>query len=187
MYVKGNWMCLQVEKGEFVAAERVLEQATEGKLHYCTSQLPLFFLSSFIVSAEGFLDDYISQQPLEAQWTLLESKMTGMGECGCDCVGREGGRKRDWGEHCFIVSSVDGEQAVRPGMRGGHQMCIDPVRGKTTIANCHILSQIPLLPLSPSSSSPSSSPSPSLPPPPLPPPPSSTRAVVPVWRVGWLT
>ena len=98
MYVKGNWMCLQVEKGEFVAAERVLEQATEGKLHYCTSQLPLFFLSSFIVSAEGFLDDYISQQPLEAQWTLLESKMTGMGECGCDCVGREGGRKRKKGE-----------------------------------------------------------------------------------------
>ena len=45
MYVKSNWMCLQVEKGDFVAAERVLEQATEGKPHYltaCASQLPLF-------------------------------------------------------------------------------------------------------------------------------------------------
>ena len=33
MYVRGNWMCLQVEKGDFVASERVLEQATEGKPH----------------------------------------------------------------------------------------------------------------------------------------------------------
>lgn len=163
MYVKSNWMCLQVEKGDFVAAERVLEQATEGKPHYltaCTSQLPLFFVI-FIISAEGFLDDFISQQPLEARWTLLESKMTGVGECGCDCVGREGGKgggrgKEERGEHCFIVSSVDGEQAVRPGMRGGHQMSIDPVRGKKTmhVANHHILSQISLLPLSSSSSCP---------------------------------
>ena len=115
----------------------------------------------FIISAEGFLDDFISQQPLEARWTLLESKMTGVGECGCDCVGREGGKgggrgKEERGEHCFIVSSVDGEQAVRPGMRGGHQMSIDPVRGKKTmhVANHHILSQISLLPLSSSSSCP---------------------------------
>ena len=35
MYVRGNWMCLQVEKGDFVASERVLEQATEGKPHHC--------------------------------------------------------------------------------------------------------------------------------------------------------
>ena len=28
-------MCLQVEKGDFVASERVLEQATEGKPHRC--------------------------------------------------------------------------------------------------------------------------------------------------------
>ena len=97
--------------------------------------------------------------------------MTGVGECGCDCVGREGGKwggrgKEERGEHCFIVSSVDGEQAVRPGMRGGHQMSIDPVRGKKTmhVANHHILSQISLLSLSSSSSRPllpfSSSPSP---------------------------
>ena len=33
MYVRGNWMFLQVEKGYFVASERVLEQATEGKPH----------------------------------------------------------------------------------------------------------------------------------------------------------
>ena len=57
MYVKSNWMCLQVEKGDFVAAERVLEQATEGKPHYltaCTSQLPLFFLSSSLSLQKGF-------------------------------------------------------------------------------------------------------------------------------------
>ena len=34
MYVKDNWMCLQVERGDFVASERVLEQATEGKPHH---------------------------------------------------------------------------------------------------------------------------------------------------------
>ena len=33
MYVRGNWMFFQVEKGDFVASERVLEQATEGKPH----------------------------------------------------------------------------------------------------------------------------------------------------------
>ena len=46
---------------------------------YCSRQLSSFFSSSFIAPAEGFLDDYISQQPLEARWTLLESKMTGVG------------------------------------------------------------------------------------------------------------
>ena len=57
MHVKSNWMCLQVEKGDFVAAERVLEQATEGNPHYltaCTSQLPLFFLSSSLSLQKGF-------------------------------------------------------------------------------------------------------------------------------------
>ena len=58
--------------------------------------------------------------------------------------GKEGGRGDEGGmEHCstyFIVSSVDGEQGVRPGMRGGHQMCIDPIRGKKTAASCPNLS-----------------------------------------------
>lgn len=77
---------LLVERGDFDAVERAVQQAVE----------------------DGFMDAYLSRQPIEAQWTQIETKWT---ECPPGAAGRSAGGT---------------PQRVGPGMRGGHQMCLDP-------------------------------------------------------------
>ena len=86
------------------------------------------------VCVDGFMDAYLSRQPIEAQWTQIETKWTGNSlhpllstrmlatmcatmatvsplECPPGAAGRSAGGT---------------PQRVGPGMRGGHQMCLDP-------------------------------------------------------------
>ena len=46
--------------------------------------------------------------------------------------GREGEGTKEKESIVIRTSSVDGEQGVWPGMRGGHQMCTDHIRGKNS-------------------------------------------------------
>lgn len=61
---------------------------------------------------DGLLDSYVSQQPIQAKWMSITptSGTSGVFSSG-NCV-------------TLFNGSED-----RPGMRGGHQMCMDPDRG----------------------------------------------------------
>ena len=95
-----------VSKGDFEATEAILQQAAEG-----VWSVEGTLSEHFSLPADGYLDQYASEQPVQVKWSLVQptSGIIQLRKSIYSC--------------CRLTAGA------KPGMRGGHQMCMDPEKG----------------------------------------------------------